>query len=216
MRVFLVLCAFAVLFTSQAFAANISGPLSPPLRSGGAPVLDAIESRHSSIARDFFSGEVTQAQLSTLLWAATGRNRGGQGWVVPTVKGKDPYVTIYVLADNGVFLYNGEHHSLQAISPDGTAKSRVPLQEFAKSAAYTLAFVRQGSGLESMNSLSLEDSFGYTLVGAMTQNIYLAAPSVGVGVRYLVAFDEKTLQEVLKLRPHATPLCIMPLTTLAK
>ncbi len=216
MRIFRVLCAFIVLAASQAFAANISAPLSPPVRSGGVPVLDAIERRHSSLARDFFSGDVTQEQLSTLLWAASGRNRGGRGWVVPTVKGKDPYVAVYVLADNGVFLYNGEHHSLQKISPDGAAKSRAPMQEFARSAAYILAFVRQGSALEGAHSLSLGDSFGYTLVGAMTQNIYLAAPSVGVGVRYLVAFDEKILQEALKLEPHATPLCIMPLTSLAK
>lgn len=214
MRIIFTICALLILFSANAAASPVSGELPPPVKSGGEPVLDALETRHSTMGGKFLPGEVSMQQLSTALWATAGRNRADTGWVVPTLRGKEPYIKIYVIADNGVFFYDGAAHSLEQISTDGSAKSRAPDQEFVKNAAYTLVFVNDGTGLEDVASFHLAPTFAYTLVGAMTQNLNIAAPAIGIGTRYIVAFDDKTIREALKLADHEVAVCLMPLTAL--
>jgi SagB-type dehydrogenase family enzyme len=46
--------------------------------------------------------------------------------------------------------------------------------------------------------------------GNVSQNLFLAAESLGLGAGIVGAFDDKTLAQVLKLPPGQEPLLVMP------
>ena len=91
--VFKRLCVFllvaVVLLPVGAASADV--PLPAPQRSGGLGVFDALGSRASAVGADFASmKDVSLENLSTVLWAATGLNRGEKGWTVPMAWGWSP------------------------------------------------------------------------------------------------------------------------------
>ena len=92
MKKLIIALIAAALMAAPALAADIM--LTTPQKDGGPSVLAAIEGRSSAAQTPFQKGELTVKELSTLLWVATGRNRGGQGWTVPYAMGRDPYVNV--------------------------------------------------------------------------------------------------------------------------
>ena len=176
--------------------------LPEPQKKGGVPTLEAIENRASAVGAQFPTGAISQEELSTLLWAASGRNRGGNGWTVPTAIGMDPYVSVYVASKDGMFLYNGKEHALEQLSL-GDSRVNVTSQSFAHAAPYILIFVTNGK--------SGGAAFGQALAGAMTQNVYLAAQSLNIGARFMATMNQDFVRKELKLAAEDVPVNIMPL-----
>jgi nitroreductase len=198
---------FAVgVLTIMAITASIacaqSIKLPEPQKTGGVPALEAIENRASPLGAQFPTGAISQNELSTLLWAASGRNRGGNGWTVPTAMGLDPYVSVYVASKDGMFLYNGKNHELEQLSA-GDNRTKVTSQSFAHTAPYILIFVTRGK--------SGGAAFGQALAGAMTQNVYLAAQSLNIGARFMATMQQDFVRRELKLADDDVPVNIMPL-----
>ena len=195
-----------VFLTMMAITASIACAQSIKLpesqKTGGVPTFEAIENRASPPGAQFPTGEISQKDLSTLLWAASGRNRGGNGWTVPTAMGLDPYVSVYVASKDGMFLYNGKNHELERISA-GDNRAKITSQSFAHTAPYILIFVIKGKGGGA--------SFGQALAGAMTQNVYLAAQSLSIGARFMATMQQDFVRKELKLAEDDTPVNIMPL-----
>ena len=154
---------------SAATAANIV--LVEPDKAGGPAVLAAIANRASAEQRDFSGEELSLKELSTILWAATGKNRDPKGWTVPMAMGREPYVSVYVLLKSGGYLYNWEKNALMQQTAEKKLTSRAVTQDFAKSAPCILVFVSKGT----MNV----DQYNYVATGAMSQNVYLAAEALG-------------------------------------
>ncbi len=76
-----------------------------PGKRGRKSVLQAISGERSSAAQTAFTDkEPSLKELSTLVWAATGKNRDGKGWTVPFAMGSDPYISLYVLLKSGAYL----------------------------------------------------------------------------------------------------------------
>ena len=176
--------------------------LPEPQKTGGVPTLEAMENRASAVSAQFPTGAISQNELSTLLWAASGRNRGGSGWTVPTAIGMDPYVSVYVASRDGMFLYNGREHALEQVSA-GDARAKVTSQSFAHPAPYILIFVVNGKSGGAV--------FGQVLAGAMTQNVYLAAQSLNIGARFMATMNQDFIRGELKLAGEDVPVNIMPL-----
>jgi len=197
---------FVMMLSTLSFTASIacaqSGKLPAPQTTGGVPAFEAIENRASATSAQFPTGDISRQELSTLLWAAAGRNRGGSGWTVPTAMGRDPYVSIYVASKDGMFLYNGREHSLEQLFA-GDARAKVSAQSFANSAPYILVFVIKGADVGAV--------FGQALVGAMTQNVYLAAQSLNIGGRFMATMQQDVVRRELKLADDDVAVCIMPL-----
>ncbi|MDR1728797.1 MAG: nitroreductase family protein [Acidobacteriota bacterium] len=199
---FTIAALVALLATAVcACAQSQSTKLPAPQTAGGVPVLDAIENRASAVSGRFPTGAVSEQELATLLWAASGRNRGGEGWTVPTAMGLDPYVSVYVASKDGAFLYDGKGHALERLST-GDARAKVSSQPFANSAPYILVFVIKGK--DGVNY------FGQALAGAMTQNVYLAAQGLGIGVRFMATMEQENVRKELKLAEDDVPVNIMP------
>ena len=84
---------------SAAMAGNIV--LVEPDKTGGPSVMKAIAGRASAEQKAFSNEELSLKELSTILWAATGKNREPKGWTVPMAMGREPYVSVYVLLKSG-------------------------------------------------------------------------------------------------------------------
>jgi nitroreductase len=184
--------------------------LPEPLTEGGNGIFSLLKSRASAAGGSYPTGQVSQEELSTILWAASGLNRPGKGWTVPMAMGREPYCKVYVAGDDGTFLYDWKEHALKEISKDNV-KASIGSQAFVGKASHVLVFVTDGKGLGNFNNNSRAQEWGYVAVGAMTQNVYLAADALGVGVRYIASLSPEVARTSLQLAEGDVPVCIMPI-----
>ena len=190
-----VLAALALLLISATAASAASFLLPDPDKTGGPSALEAIANRASAEQKPFEKGELSEKELATILWAATGKNREPKGWTVPLAMGRDPYVKLYVLLKSGGYLYNWEKGGLIEQTDEKRLIPSAVTQEFAKTAPCIVVFVTSG--------LMNVDEFNYIATGAMSQNIYLAAQALGLKTRFLASYNKVKLESSLALSPVA-------------
>lgn len=260
-----VLAFSALLWSSlnQALAADVVLP--PPQTQGGAGLFDTLKKRSSLSGGDFSPlAEVSLEELSTVLWAASGLNRGQKGWTVPMARGLPPYATIFVAGNQGLFRYDWVEHKLVEISGENV-KDQLGGQSFVKKAFYVLIFVSEKSVFAQAKSdhhgreryghgpgeeprggedkafvgkvsdanqgqerpegrgpdgrepegrgprLDRFDAFVHVLVGAMTQDAYLAAASLGLGARYIHQMKTSNIEKLVPIAPGDYPVALMML-----
>lgn len=200
-----LLLVLSLSFNSTAVA-DIALP--PPQTEGGMGLFEALKKRSSVPGGDFSPAEVKLEDLSTILWAATGLNRGQKGWTVPMSKGQPPYCRIYVAGSEGVWLYDWVNHALKEVSQENI-KNKIGNQSFVKRAFYVLIVVSDSEALSFFNDEKMAEEFSQVLTGAMTQNIYLAAAALKLGTRYIHAIDSEVIKTSLKLPQGDEPICLM-------
>ncbi|MDR1872439.1 MAG: nitroreductase family protein [Deltaproteobacteria bacterium] len=210
MKVLRNISLFLVAFSFTASLALADIKLPPPTTEGGMGVFEALKKRSSALSSDFNGTELSLEELSTVLWAASGLNREPKGWTVPMAMGAAPYCEIYVAGTLGIWLYDWKDHSLKEIGKEDV-KAKVAKQGFVSQASYVLIVVANGEALKSFSDPTAQIGFANVLAGAMTQDVYLAAASLGLKARYMVGMNVPAIQEVLKLPANDTPICIMPL-----
>ncbi|MDR1998094.1 MAG: nitroreductase family protein [Candidatus Margulisbacteria bacterium] len=177
--------------------------LPPPVKSDGPGLWTLLERRASGTRNAFPAGAVSDAELASILWAATGRNRGGQGWTVPVGMGRPPHVKVYAVKNNGAYLYDWQKHALVEVN-NKNVKAEVTADDFVRNSSVILVFVADTAA----NQRAEMDNI---LAGAMSQNVYLAADALGIKTRYLMTLNAAGIRQGLKLNKTDTPLCIMPL-----
>ena len=182
--------------------------LPAPQQAGGMSVFEALKKRASASGGDFSPAEITREELSTLLWAASGLNRGEKGWTVPMYRGVPPYCRIYVVASNGVFLYDWKNHALEKVT-DENIKGKIGKQSFVKKAYYTLIFVSNAEILSRFGSEDKNRDFAHVAAGAMTQNVYLASAALRIGARYVHSMNTEEIGRALKLPQRDVPIALM-------
>ena len=195
-------------FLLGAATANAGEALPAPQQTGGMGLFETLKKRSSAAGGDFSLAEVTKEELSTILWSASGINRGAKGWTVPMWRGVPPYCRVYVAANEGVFLYDWKEHSLEKIS-DENIKGKIGKQAFVKKAWYTLIFVSDAEILAQFKSDDISRDFSHVAVGAMTQNVYLASAALKVNTRYIHAMNSDEIIRALKLPKGDTPIALM-------
>lgn len=190
---------FSLVISSCAYAEQIVLP--EPKRSGDLNVLQAIAKRHSAEQKPFLNDELTTNEVSVILWAATGKNREPKGWTVPMAMGRAPYVSVYMITRKGGYAYNVEKHALESCGDNKRALSRALNQDYAKTAPCCLVFVSEGS--------MTKDAYSYMAVGAMSQNVYLAAEQLGLKARFIASFNKQAIETSLIIPPTKTILGTM-------
>jgi nitroreductase len=172
-------------------------------------LFEALKKRASAPGGDFPTGALEKEELSTILWAATGLNRGEKGWTVPMARGLEPYCKVYVADETGVSLYNWKTHSLDEISGDDI-RAKSGSQNFVRSASCILIVTADAGALAAFNERDGRD-FANVAAGAMTQDIYLASAALGVGTRYIHSMKEDDIRAALRLDEKDWPICLMML-----
>jgi nitroreductase len=182
--------------------------LPEPQSSGGMGLFDALKKRSSISGGELSLGEVSLEDLSSILWAASGLNRGEKGWTVPMAEGLAPYVSVHVASTDGVYLYDYKENKLVEISKENI-KAKIGAQAFVGKAAYILIFSTIPDELKNLRHPGTADEFAAVLVGAMTQDVYLAAAALKLGARYIHSMKSDVIASSLKLPEGSRPLALM-------
>ncbi|MDR3259000.1 MAG: nitroreductase family protein [Fusobacteriaceae bacterium] len=206
------LFCFGILFLfftiTQSLRADVKLP--DPLKNGGTGIFTLLEQRASGTRNAFPTGKISDTELATILWAATGLNRSGKGWTVPMGQGKKPYVKIYAVRPDGAYYYDWNTHTLKTIT-DKNIMKEINNDGFVQSSPVVLIFVSDPSEMGAMARFNEGNAVASILTGAMTQDIYLAADSLGISARYMVSLNEDKIKNAFGLKEGEVPLCIMPL-----
>jgi len=185
--------------------------LPPPQTSGGKPLMEALKLRQST--RDGFGPAVnlTQQQLSNLLWAANGVNREkGNFRTAPSASGLNN-IDIYVTTSDGLFLYDAVAHVLKVITKEdvraksgleGRAGSKM-MQDFAKTAPCSLVYV---GDIEKAAGLKYEEDddhvrVTYANAAVIAQNVYLYCASEELACVMRALIDPVQIARTFNLRP---------------
>ena len=197
MRKVLFLVVMAAIFVSAVCAfAEENIKLPEPEKSGGMSVLEAIANRQS--ARDFEDVEITQQQLSTLLWAAAGVNRDDGKLTYATASNVQDII-VYAFTREGIYRYNPSEHSITLIEKGDHREATGRRQAFVAKAAVDLVYVQDTSRWPAGRPASVVENCGFSHIGLSMQNVYLYAASIGWGARTRMSFDHAELAKLMKL-----------------
>jgi hypothetical protein len=205
-RLIAIAICFSLLGPALALADDLKLP--PPITEGGMGLFEALKKRSSVAGGDFSPTELTMEELSTVLWAASGLNRGEKGWTVPMARGLPPYCKVFVASSAGVFLYDWATHGLKEISKENV-KAKIGRQGFVRRASHILIIVADPEGLKAFSEPAEKTEFAQVLAGAMTQNVYLVAAALNLGGRYIHGMEIPAIREALKLAEGEDPICLM-------
>ena len=110
MRLIIILGMALICISATVDAQFIERIQRPPAQtSGGMPLMEALQNRKSQ--RSFSSRELSDQQLSDLLWAAYGINRPDGFRTVPSARSYNEF-DIYMIKEEGWYVYDPEEHSL--------------------------------------------------------------------------------------------------------
>lgn len=198
-----------VLVASATYACAGETKLPAPQKTGGTAVLTAIDQRASATGNAFPTGALSEQDYSTILWAATGNNRDGKKWTVPMGMGLPPYVRVYLVRQDGSFYYDWEKGALVSVSTNDN-RADIAMQDFVKKAPAQLIFAVDGQALSKVPNPVFANEFGLVLVGAMTQNVYLAAQAVNAQTRVIYSINRDVSADLLKFPKDLVAICSMP------
>ena len=168
--------------------------LPPPRKSGGMPLISALQQRHST--REYSDRPIPKQLLSDLLWAAFGINRPSGDRTAPYWHHVMVIDLCLALAD-GVLVYEPKAHTLLLHLADDI-RGQTGHQDFVATAPLNLIYVAHG---ERMTDISAEERRLYASVDAafIGQNVYLFCASEGLATVFRGAVDYPKLARTLRL-----------------
>ena len=160
-------------------AQDISLPT--PDKTGGKPLMQALNERQS--IRTFTKENLTQQQLSDLLWAGWGFNRADQKKRTAPSSMNVQEIDVYVALPTGLYLYVAESHTLKQINNKDLRKL-CGTQDFVAEAPVNIVYVSDMAKLGKKEGDPIKDSdllSSYANTAFIAQNIYLYCASANLG-----------------------------------
>jgi SagB-type dehydrogenase family enzyme len=190
---------FFLLFMSAGFCFSQDKDviLPSPDKSGGMPLMQALNERKTS--REFAEGELSQQQLSDLLWAASGVNRPESGKMTAPTAMDDREIDIYVVLKSGAYRYDAAKHKLMFVA-EGDLRGDMGRQAFTADAAVMLVFVADYSKMSIALSKENKDFYSAVDVGYISQNVYLYSASAKLASVVLGWIDRDKISKKLNLQ----------------
>lgn len=192
----LTLIAFSI-FCGLNLSAQELIKLPEPTKTGGKPLMEALNERSSS--RDFSFEDLSNQQLSNLLWAANGINRPEKGKRTAPSSHNNQDIDIYLTTEKGLFLFKPEEHALQQLSEIDMRKI-TGNQDFVKKSAVNLIYVSDFSKLKGSDDTKLITAA--THCGFIGQNVYLYCASEGLISVFRAWINKEKIAKALKLKPN--------------
>ena len=179
---------------SLAVTAQETIKLPAPDRSAtNMSVMTALAQRQS--IRSFSTRELSDEQLSLLLWAANGVNRkDGRLTAPPAMNRQD--IQLYVCRKDGAYSYDAASHSLPLVSREDLRPAAAgDRQPFVMDAPICLVVVsdQRKFGQRPARDFSCIDA------GYVSQNIYLTATAMGLGTVARAMMDRERVIKGLGL-----------------
>ena len=191
--------------------------LPSPSSQGRMSVEEALQKRRT--VRHFAQRGLDLAQVSQMLWGTDGTSDPRGLRTAPSAGATYPLEIYLVVGERGVaglkpglYHYRPASHTLELTQKDdlrgGVARACLHQTWMAEApvmvvlaAEYRRCMARYG-----------ERGIRYTHmeVGHAGQNLFLQAEALGLACGIVGAFQDRTLQEILKLPPSREPLLVMP------
>lgn len=179
--------------------------LPEPQKDLDFPLMRALEQRRST--RKWTDTPLSEQELSNLLWAACGITKKKYGRVkskrtAPSACNAQE-IRVYVLLENGVYLYDEEEHALvQTLAAD--IREHTGSQKMMKAAPMGLVYVADLSRMKSpfMRSEEAKRFSAWVDTGFISQNIYLYCTAANLGTVVLSLIKRDELHELMRLEEH--------------
>ncbi len=199
MRKYLI--SFLIAFLSGIFVCSAQVietiALPPANQSGGMPLMEALKNRQSQ--RSYSSKELSQQQLSDMLWAAYGINRPDGYRTVPSARTWNEF-DIYIIKTEGWYVYDPVKHALLKMGNDDL-RVYAGSQDFVKTAPVNLVFVADFDRMPNADD-DFRKFYSAADAGYISQNVYLYCASEGLATIVRGQIDKVKAKELLKLRPN--------------
>lgn len=189
-----LLLSVAFLTTTMGMAAQ-DLQLPQPDKSNPTTLFRALEKRQSS--RSFSATDLSDAQLSTILWAACGINRPESGRITAPSALNAQDILVYVVRKDGAYRYQPKENKLQKVSGKDLRMAVAGGQAFAADAPVSFVLVsdhgRFGDRAHSATRMGLIDC------GYVSMNISLACAAMGLENVPRMTMDSDALRKELGL-----------------
>jgi SagB-type dehydrogenase family enzyme len=187
-----LLCSVSPLLAADAV---FDGSLPAPHRTGGKPLMQALQERHS--IRDFKPDALAPQQMSDLLWAAFGINRPEiEHRTAPSaVNCQD--IDIYIALSSGLYRYDAKPHRMLKVS-DVDVRPLTSGQPFGKIAPIQLIYVSDYARMAKIKP-DLRALYSGVDTGCIVQNVYLFCASENLAC-VVHELDRDPLAKAMNLR----------------
>jgi len=174
--------------------------LPAPVKSGGKPLMDALNERQST--REFKSDDLTLQQLSNLLWAGWGINRQADMKRTAPSSRNVQEIDVYVSLRSGLYRYDAVGNLLKQVH-GRDIRALTGTQDFVGQAPVNLIYVADMAklGKKEGDQITGQDLLApWANTGFIAQNVYLycASANLGTVVRGLVDRDKLAPEMGLK------------------
>lgn len=179
--------------TLMASAQDIQLP--KPLMENKVTLMEALQNRHSS--REYSEKQITDSELSTVLWAACGINRpeSGKLTVPSAINAQD--ILAYVIRQDGSYLYQPKENTLKKVSSKDLRTLVAGRQAFAATAPVSLVLVSDHSKFGKAKDAA--ERLGVIDAGYVSQNICLACAAFNLNTVPRMTMDTEGLRKELGL-----------------
>ena len=169
--------------------------LPKPQMENKVTLMEALQNRHSS--REYSEKQITDSELSTVLWAACGINRpeSGKLTVPSAINAQD--ILVYVIRQDGAYLYQPKENTLKKICSKDIRTLVAGRQAFAATAPVSLVLVSNHTKFGKVQNAA--DRLGVIDAGYVSQNICLACAALGLNTVPRMTMDTEGLRKELGL-----------------
>lgn len=194
-------CAFIV---QTAMGQELSLPV--PSKEYGCDFGNAVADRHST--RSFDSNkQLSEQQISDMLWSAAGVNRSNGYRTNPTAMNRQE-IDVYVFTKDGVYLYIPASNSLREVAKGDHRKLVAAKQAFAASAPVSLVLIANVDKLGDMNQRNM--MMAAVDAGIVCQNINLFCSANGLATVPRASMDADGIKKLLNLSDTQIPVMNNP------
>ena len=174
-----------------------------------------LEGRES--VRQFLAKPLSLSELSSLLWAGQGQKSSSKKRTAPSAGALYP-IELYVMCGDvselkaGIYRYETVSHTLKLISAGDKRKALLEQNALRQDWVATAPVIILISYVKSKTEGKYgERSLKYIAVegGAVMQNLYLMAQSLGLGTCAVGGFDDEKVKKIFCLNEEE-PLLLMP------
>jgi len=172
--------------------------LNAPETDEGTTVLQALKERKS--VRKFADSPLSLQELSNLVWAADGISRPDGRRTAPSSSNVQEF-DIYVIREDGVYVYNPQNQELDPVA-QGDFRKSAGVQDYVATAPINLIYVANFNKFKATADDNAKLLIASTDVGFIAENVALFSTSVGLASVPRANINKEELAQVLKLLPE--------------
>ena len=197
MKNILTIACVAILLTATSCKAQDNILLPKPSMDNKVTLMQALENRHST--REYADKQIPDDVLSTVLWAACGINRPGEGKITAPSAINAQDIQVYVVRQDGAYLYQPKDNSLEKVSSKDLRAAVAGRQSFAASAPISLVLVSNHNKFPQQMPREAKTRMGVVDAGYISENICLACSALELNTIPRMTMDTEALKKELGL-----------------